>query len=93
MPQELFKPVADSAVSLSIGSGITASLMHFLNVNAAGLGVLVSLLGVIIAAIFYFLSYQKNKAARIDKHYVQMNHKRIAELEAQVKILSNKQKP
>lgn len=92
MSQELFKPVADSTVTLSIGSGLTASLMHFLNVNAAGLGVLVSLLGVTIAATFYFLSYQKNKSSKMDKAYIQMNHKRIEELEAQVKILSNKQK-
>ena len=90
MNDVLAKPIADGIMKLSVSGGIGSSLMGYLNHNAAGLGVVISLFGVIIAAVFYYKTYHKNNASSKDRENMKRNHNRIQELEEKVKFLSGK---
>ena len=83
MKNETTKHLADGVSALVISTGIASSIMGFLNHNAAGLGVLVSLLGVVVASIFYYLNFKKSTLADDNK-------KELERLRSQMSALSNK---
>ncbi len=83
MKQEIAKVLADGTMKASVSGGIVSSLLSFLNANAAGIGVLISFIGMVIATIFYWLTYLKSTQS--DK-----NTKEIEDLKKQLALVSDR---
>ena len=89
MQTEIAKQGADTTMKASIAGGFGSSFMAYLNVNAAALGLIVSLAGVLIATLFYWLNYRRVGINMVNEAHLKANHKRITELEAQVQAISD----
>ncbi len=91
MKQETIKLFADGTNLLAVSTGIGSSawklleLWDFINTNAAGIGVLVSIFFGTVAILFHIYNAKKsNESVK--------NKKRIKELESQTKELENQMK-
>jgi hypothetical protein len=85
MSQEIVKAIADHTMRVSVTGGLGSSFMAYLNVNAAALGLLISLAGVLIATLFYWLNYRRAGINMIKENDRVRDRNRIIELESQVR--------
>lgn len=60
---DLTQKIGDGLIGLIAGSGI----ITFMNENAGALSVIISFLGLILAAFFYWLNYRARKAEERDR--------------------------
>ena len=75
MKQESVKHLADGATTLAVSTGASSYFgwFTFLNSNAPGIGVLLSLVFGVIGLVFYYLTWRKSTLAddnkdRLDAH-------------------------
>ena len=88
MKQESVKHLADGATTLAVSAGASSYFewFTFLNANAPGIGVLLSLVFGLIGLIFYYLNWKKSTLAddnkdRLDAH--------IEETREEFKVVNN----
>ena len=73
MKQSTTEAAGHTIMTVAGATGIGSSWLGYLNNNAAGLGLILSFIGLIIASIFYWLTYVKSTKA-------DDNEKKIEEL-------------
>ena len=74
MKQETAKHLADGIVTASISTGAASSAAKYLDMldnHAAGLGVIISFLGLIMAGVFYFYTARKSSLADDNKKQIE----------------------
>lgn len=69
MKQETLKHFADGATISAVSTGVVNKLgfLHYLNVNAAGIGVLLTAFFGLIGLVFYYLTWKKSTQADQNK--------------------------
>ncbi len=78
MKQESVKHLADGATTLAVSTGASSYFgwFTFINTNAPGIGVLLSLVFGVVGLIFYYLTWKKSTLAdsnkdRLDEHIIE----------------------
>lgn len=73
MKQETLKHLADGATISAVSTGIANKLgwFHFINENAAGIGVLLTAFFGIVGLVFYYLTWKKSTLSDENKQKIE----------------------